>query len=47
MMILTVESVPLIGVQTRGNLRNGEKIILVDFPLQTRLLQANVIIIYK
>ena len=42
MMILTVESVPLIGVQTRGNLRDGEKIILVNLPLQTRFLKINV-----
>ena len=38
MLILTVECVPLIGVQSRGNLRDGEKIILVYLPLQARLL---------
>ena len=40
-VILTVESVPLIGVQTRGNLCDGQKIILVDLSLQTRLLQTS------
>ena len=43
-MILTVESVPLIGVQTRGNLGDGEKIVLVHLPLQTGFLQQNVIV---
>ena len=44
-MILTVERVPLIGIQTRGNLRDGEKIVLVYLPLQARLLQQAIMII--
>ena len=43
LLILTVERVPLIGIQARGNLRDGEKIVLVYLPLQARLLQANII----
>ena len=38
--VLTVQGVPLVGVKTGGNLRDGEEIVLVDLPLMARLLKV-------
>ena len=38
--ILTVQGMPLVGVKTGGNLRDGEEIVLVDLPLKARLLKV-------
>ena len=38
--ILTVQGMPLVGVKTGGNLRDGEEVVLVDLPLKARLLKV-------
>lgn len=38
--ILTVQGVPFVGVKTRGNLRDGEEVVLMDLPLKARLLKV-------
>ena len=41
--ILTVQGVPLVGVEAGGDLGDGEEIILLHLPLQTRLLQQGTV----
>ena len=41
--ILTVQGVPLVGVEAGGDLGDGEEIILLHLALQTRLLQQGAV----
>ena len=41
--ILTVQGVPLVGVEAGGDLGDGEEVILLHLPLQTRLLQQGTV----
>ena len=41
--ILTVQGVPLVGVEAGWHLGDGEEIILLHLPLQTRLLQQGTV----
>ena len=42
LMLLTMQGVPLIGVQPRGDLSDGQQVILVHLPLQAGLLQQTI-----
>ena len=35
-----MQGVPLVGVKTGGDLRDGEEIVLMDLPLKARLLKV-------
>ena len=41
--VLTVQGVPLVGVEAGGDLGDGEEVILLHLPLQTRLLQQGTV----